>query len=85
MAKRRTATQKEKEVIDRLAHAIVLDQIADNAVALESTQYTKNFKSLMRKECPQFFRLLNELNDAVPRVRKQMREKFEEGMNEGDK
>lgn len=76
MAQRKTATKAEKEVIDRLAHAFVCDDIAKKVMAPKHPKYAESYKAHMRKECPQFYRLLNELEKAIPRVHKQMGEQI---------
>ena len=83
MAQRRTATQKEKEVIDRLAHAFACEDIAKGVIERNHPELAESYRKHMRKECPQFYRLLDELQQAITRVRKQLLAKFEKDMKKG--
>lgn len=83
MAQRRTATQKEKEVIDRLAHAFACEEIAKEVMEPNYPKHAESYRKHMRKECPQFYRLLDELQKAIPRVRKQMLAEFQNDMDKG--
>ncbi|MBN05146.1 hypothetical protein [Ponticaulis sp.] len=83
MAQRRTATQKEKEVIDRLAHAFVCDEIAKEVIEPNCPEHAEGYKKHMRKECPHFYRLLDELQKAIPRVKKQMLAEHYKAMKKG--
>jgi len=75
MAKRKVATKAEKEMIDRLAHAFVCTEIGKNVFQ----EHEKSYLESVRKKCPQWFRLLDEFQAAVPRVRKQLLGEFEKG------
>lgn len=77
MAQRKTATKIEKEVIDRLAHAFAIEGIAKNVIDVHYPKLSKSYRAHMSKECPEFQRLLTELQKAIPRVRKQMLAEFE--------
>jgi hypothetical protein len=72
MAQRKTATKAEIEVIDRLAHALVCEDIAKKVMEPKYPDHAESYRAYMRKECPQFYRLLDELQKAMPRVHKQM-------------
>lgn len=77
MAKRKVATKAEKEVIDRLAHALACEDIAKHVIKAHYPDLEESYKAHMRKACPEFYRLLDELQKAIPRVRKQMLKEFE--------
>lgn len=72
MAKHKIATLREKEVIDRLAHGLVCKDIALKVFEKKSVKLASEYLEHMRTNCPEFFRLVDELEQAVPRVRKQM-------------
>lgn len=82
MAQRKTATPKEKEVIDRLAHALACEDIAKNVIEPKFPEHAETYRKYMRETCPQFYRLLDELEKAIPRVRKQLLAAFEKDKNE---
>ncbi|NRA78438.1 MAG: hypothetical protein HRU18_09540 [Pseudoalteromonas sp.] len=77
MAKRKVATKAEKDVIDRLAHAFACEEIAKHVIRTHYPDLEESYKAHMRKTCPEFYRLLDELQKAIPRVRKQMLKEFE--------
>jgi hypothetical protein len=76
MAQRKACTKAEKEVIDRLAHAFACEDIAKHVIDVNYPEHGKSYRTHMRKNCPQFYRLLDELQKAIPIVRKQMLEEF---------
>lgn len=80
MAHRKTATKTEKEIIDRLAHAFVCEDIANDVIEFKTPGLEKEYRQHMRKNCPQFYRLFDELQRAIPRVRKQMLAQFQKDM-----
>ena len=73
MAQPKTATKAEKEVIERLAYAFVCEDIAKKCMEPDYPEHADTYRAHMRKECPQFYRLLDELQVAMPRVHKQMK------------
>jgi len=77
MAQRRIATKAEKEIIDRVVHALVFEDIAKKVMDVNFPEYGVKFRAHMKKECPQYYRLLDELQKAMPRVHKQMSEQID--------
>ncbi|WP_416305198.1 hypothetical protein [Neptunicella sp. SCSIO 80796] len=76
MAQRKTCTNAEKEIIDRLAHAFVIEDLAKKVMEPKYPKHAASYREHMRKQCPQFYRLLDELQLALPRVHKQMGEEL---------
>ncbi len=74
MAKRKIATKAEKDMISRFAHAFIVSEIGNEAFP----EHAKSYREHMRKEFPEGFRLLDEFQKAVPRIRKQVLKEFQE-------
>ena len=77
MAQRKTATKVEKEIIDRFVHAFIISEIGNEVIAKDFQEHAQSYREYMRKEFPHWFRLLDEFQAVVPRVRKQLLAEFE--------
>ncbi|HBY41805.1 MAG TPA: hypothetical protein DEH24_20415 [Alteromonas sp.] len=77
MAHRRTATKMEKQIIERLVHAFIISEIGNEVIAKDFQEHAQSYREYMRKEFPHWFRLLDEFQAVVPRVRKQLLAEFE--------
>ncbi len=70
-------TQQEKVLIDRFVHAFIISEIGNEVIAKDFPELAGEYQRFMRKRFPHWFRLLDEFQAAVPRVRKQILEEFE--------
>lgn len=74
MAARKTATNKEKEIIAHLALAFVLEEMTEEVFSDHEASFRKYLKDKYRRS----YRLHDELKEAIPRVYKQLKKDFEE-------
>ncbi len=74
MAKRKVATKAEKDMIARFVHAFIVAEIGNEVFP----EHAKSYREHMRKEFPEGFRLLDEFQKAVPRIRKQVLKALQE-------
>ncbi|MGQ8367121.1 hypothetical protein [Glaciecola sp. 1036] len=80
MTKRKVATKKEKELIRKLAEAFVCEEISKEVVGAQDPKLGKDYLNLLRNECPDYFRLLDELRNVIPSVKKQLFKSLKEGL-----
>lgn len=77
MAHRKTVTKAEKVLINRFVQAFIISEIGGEVIAKKYPEHAKAYEQFMRKRFPHWFRLLDEFQKAVPRVRKQLLAEFE--------
>lgn len=74
MPQRKTATKAEKDVVEKMALAFIIEDIADN---VDCFKKHGDFKEFMRKRFPREYRIFDEFQKVVPRVRKQLLEEIQ--------
>ncbi|WP_102798739.1 hypothetical protein [Bowmanella denitrificans] len=71
MAQRKTCTKAEVDAMNSLAHAFVIEDIAKDVMEPNYPEQAEAFRNHMRSQFPQYFRVLDELREAIPRLRKE--------------